>query len=52
MSAGLRLQDVADACEVNLQTVWRWEHGLRHPRIGNLERYAEVLHKCREVIGE
>jgi transcriptional regulator with XRE-family HTH domain len=52
MTAGLRLQDIADACGVTLQTVWRWEQGLRQPRVGNLERYAEILHKCQEVISE
>jgi len=51
LAAGLRLQDIADACGVTLQTVWRWENGRRHPRVGNVERYADILHKCQEVIG-
>jgi len=35
---------------VSLQTVWRWEHDLRQPRVNNRERYAAVLQECREII--
>ena len=52
MAAGLRLQDIADGCGVKLQTVWRWEHGLREPRVSNREAYAAILQTCREVIGD
>ena len=52
MAAGLRLEDVAAACGVSLQAVWRWEHCQREPRTANRERYAEVLRACAEVVGE
>jgi len=48
-SAGISLQDVADACGVTRATVSRWERGLRNPTGEGLRRYLEALAELREL---
>lgn len=41
--ARVSLGDIAEALGVTRSAVSRWEHGLREPRDGVLERYADLL---------
>ncbi|MFI1183243.1 helix-turn-helix domain-containing protein [Streptomyces sp. NPDC020799] len=41
--ARLTLSEIANLCEVDPSTVWRWEQGKRAPRGEAALRYARVL---------
>ncbi|GHC37874.1 helix-turn-helix transcriptional regulator [Streptomyces mobaraensis] len=41
--ARLTLSEIAELCEVDPSTVWRWEQGKRAPRGEAALRYARVL---------
>ncbi|MEU8550250.1 helix-turn-helix transcriptional regulator [Streptomyces roseoverticillatus] len=51
--AHLTLSEIAELCEVDPSTVWRWEQGMRAPRGEAALRYARVLQAlaCRDVLG-
>lgn len=42
-TAGLTLQEVADAVGVTFGAIWNWENGIRQPRGEHLRRYVEAL---------
>ncbi|MET9413265.1 helix-turn-helix transcriptional regulator [Streptomyces klenkii] len=48
--ARLTLSEIAELCEVDPSTVWRWEQGKRAPRGEAALRYARVLRAlvCRD----
>ncbi|MGW2365121.1 helix-turn-helix domain-containing protein [Streptomyces sp. NPDC001667] len=50
--ARLTLSEIADLCEVDPSTVWRWEQGKRAPRGEAAFRYAGVLRAlaCRDTL--
>ncbi|MGN6763142.1 MAG: helix-turn-helix transcriptional regulator [Leifsonia sp.] len=45
----LTLSNIADTCQVDQVTVWRWENGLRSPRPQTALRYGRVLELLRGI---
>jgi transcriptional regulator with XRE-family HTH domain len=48
-AADLSLSEVAQECEADIATVWRWEKGLRRPRGMPAMRYGRLLERLRAV---
>ena len=49
MRAGLSLQQIADALDVHVTSVWNWERGEDGPGRGNAIRYGELLQQLDEA---
>lgn len=47
--ADLSLSEVAQECEVDIATVWRWENGQRRPRGLPAMRYGRLLDRLQAV---